>query len=81
MLVTGFPAAAFATNCYVVAPAVGEECLVVDPGIGVLDQLADVLARHRRRPAAVPRLTQARRRLASRRRRRILPAIPIRRGA
>ena len=53
MLVTGFPAAAFATNCYVVAPAEGEECLVVDPGIGVLDQLAEVLARHRLRPAAV----------------------------
>jgi len=32
---------------------VGEECLVVDPGIGVLDQLAEVLAGHRLRPAAV----------------------------
>ena len=53
MLVTSFPAAAFATNCYVVAPAAGEECLVVDPGIGVLDTLADVLAEHRLRPAAV----------------------------
>jgi hydroxyacylglutathione hydrolase len=52
-LVTGFPAAAFATNCYVIAPAEGEECLVVDPGIGVLDQLAEVLDRHRLRPAAV----------------------------
>jgi glyoxylase-like metal-dependent hydrolase (beta-lactamase superfamily II) len=53
VLVTGFPATAFATNCYVVAPAAGEECLVVDPGIGVLDRLADVLAEHRLRPAAV----------------------------
>lgn len=53
MLVTSFPAAAFATNCYVVAPAAGEECLVVDPGIGVLDTLAAVLAEHRLRPAAV----------------------------
>ena len=53
MLLTGFPAAAFATNCYVVAPAEGEECLIVDPGIGVLDQLAEVLTRHRLRPAAV----------------------------
>ncbi|MFP5333924.1 MAG: MBL fold metallo-hydrolase [Actinomycetes bacterium] len=53
MLVTGFPAAAFGTNCYVVAPAAGEECVVVDPGIGVLDALADVLRRHRLRPAAV----------------------------
>ena len=53
MFVTGFPAAAFATNCYVVAQAEGEECLVVDPGIGVEEQLAEVLQRHRLRPAAV----------------------------
>lgn len=53
MLVTGFPAAAFGTNCYVVAPAAGEECLVVDPGIGVLDRLGEVLREHRLRPAAV----------------------------
>jgi glyoxylase-like metal-dependent hydrolase (beta-lactamase superfamily II) len=53
VLVTGFPAAAFATNCYVVAPAAGEECLVVDPGIGVLDTLASTLERFRLRPAAV----------------------------
>jgi glyoxylase-like metal-dependent hydrolase (beta-lactamase superfamily II) len=53
VLVNGFPAAAFGTNCYVVAPAPGEECLVVDPGIGVLDDLAAVLRTHRLRPAAV----------------------------
>jgi hydroxyacylglutathione hydrolase len=49
----GFPALAFATNCYVVAPAAGEECLVVDPGVGVEQRLAEVLAEHRLRPAAV----------------------------
>jgi glyoxylase-like metal-dependent hydrolase (beta-lactamase superfamily II) len=53
VLLEGFPAPVFGTNCYVVAPAAGEECLVVDPGIEVLDQLADVLRRHRLRPAAV----------------------------
>ena len=53
MLVTGFPAVAFGTNCYVLAPAPGEECLVVDPGIEVVDGLADVLLQHRLRPAAV----------------------------
>ncbi|MDP9396358.1 MAG: MBL fold metallo-hydrolase [Actinomycetota bacterium] len=53
MLVTGFPAAAFGTNCYVVAPAPGEECLVVDPGIEVGPQLDAVLAEHRLRPVAV----------------------------
>ena len=53
MLVVGFPADAFETNCYVVAPAPGEQCVVVDPGIGVLDRLDEVLAEHRLRPAAV----------------------------
>ncbi len=53
MLVHGFPARAFGTNCYVIAPAPGEECLVVDPGIGVLDTLAEVLRQQRLRPAAV----------------------------
>ena len=53
MLVTGFPAEAFGTNCYVVAVAPGEQCLIVDPGIGVLDQLDAVLAEHRLHPAAV----------------------------
>jgi glyoxylase-like metal-dependent hydrolase (beta-lactamase superfamily II) len=53
VLVTGFPAEAFGTNCYVVAAGPGEQCLIVDPGIGVLDQLDEVLAEHRLHPAAV----------------------------
>ena len=53
MLIAGFPAAAFDTNCYVVAPAAGEECVVVDPGVEVLAELDQVLAEHRLRPAAV----------------------------
>jgi glyoxylase-like metal-dependent hydrolase (beta-lactamase superfamily II) len=53
VLVTGFPAEAFGTNCYVVAAGPGEQCVIVDPGIGVLDQLDEVLAEHRLHPAAV----------------------------
>lgn len=53
MLVTGFPADAFGTNCYVMATGPGEQCVIVDPGIGVLDQLDEVLAEHRLHPAAV----------------------------
>jgi hydroxyacylglutathione hydrolase len=53
VLITGFPAAAFGTNCYVVATGAGEECVVVDPGIEVLDQLDAVLDEHRLRPVAV----------------------------
>jgi hydroxyacylglutathione hydrolase len=53
LLVTGFPAEAFGTNCYVLATGPGEQCLIVDPGIGVLDRLDEVLAQHRLHPAAV----------------------------
>lgn len=53
MLVVGFPAQAFGTNCFVIAGAPGEQCVVVDPGIGVIDQLDSVLREHRLHPAAV----------------------------
>jgi hydroxyacylglutathione hydrolase len=53
VLVATVPAAAFGTNCYVLAPDVAEECLIVDPGIGVLDGIDGALREHRLRPAAV----------------------------
>jgi hydroxyacylglutathione hydrolase len=53
LLVVGFPAQAFGTNCYLVATGAGEECVVVDPGIGVIDQLDEQLAEHKLRPVAV----------------------------
>ena len=53
MLVRGFPAAAFDTNCWVVAPAAGEECIVIDPGIGVEATLDEVLREDNLRPVAV----------------------------
>lgn len=53
VLTIGFPAVVAGTNCYVLAPQAGEECLIVDPGVGVTGQLAEVLAEHRLRPAAV----------------------------
>jgi len=53
VLVAGFPAAAFGTNCYVVAAAAGERCVVVDPGVGVAEYLDEVLSTHRLEPAAV----------------------------
>lgn len=53
MLVTGFPADAFGTNCYVVATAPGEQCVVIDPGIGVVQQLDALLIEHRLHPVAV----------------------------
>ncbi len=53
MLVTGFPAGSWGTNCYVVAAAEGEDCLVVDPGQDSIDGLADIFREHRLRPVAV----------------------------
>jgi glyoxylase-like metal-dependent hydrolase (beta-lactamase superfamily II) len=53
VLVRGFPAAAFGTNCWVVAPAAGEQCVVIDPGIGVEPELELVLSEHRLQPVAV----------------------------
>ena len=53
MIASVVPDTLVGTNCYVVAPAAGEECLVVDPGFEVLDHLEEVLLALRLRPAAV----------------------------
>jgi hydroxyacylglutathione hydrolase len=53
VLTIGFPAATFATNCYILASEPGEECVVVDPGIGVEERVAEMLREYRLRPAAV----------------------------
>ena len=53
MLIAGFPSAAFGTNVYVVAPAPGEDCIVVDPGIDVSEGVDALLAQHRLNPVAV----------------------------
>jgi hydroxyacylglutathione hydrolase len=53
VLVRTVVAAAFDTNCHVVAAGRGEQCVIVDPGIGVLDDLAEVLAAEDLHPAAV----------------------------
>ena len=53
MLIAGFPAGAFAANCYVVAPAPGEECLIIDPGQDCVPGVEEILAEHRLKPAAV----------------------------
>lgn len=53
VFVTGFPAGAWGTNCYAVATAEGEDCLIVDPGQASMGPLTDLLERHRLRPVAV----------------------------
>ena len=53
MLIAGFPAGSFATNCYVVAPGPGEECVIVDPGQDAEPGVTELLAEYRLRPVAV----------------------------
>ncbi|MGI8678675.1 MAG: MBL fold metallo-hydrolase [Jatrophihabitans sp.] len=53
MLIAGFPSDVTDTNCFVVAPADGEQCVVIDPGIGVTGQLDEIIAEHRLHPVAV----------------------------
>jgi len=53
VLIAGFPAGAWGTNCYVVAPAAGEECVIIDPGHLATQGVEDTLAKHRLKPVAV----------------------------
>lgn len=53
MLIAGFAAGAWGTNCYVVAPAAGEECVIIDPGHQAARGVEETLAEHRLKPVAV----------------------------
>lgn len=53
MLVAGFPAQMYATNCWVLATGEGSECIVIDPGMpDVSVELAELLSKHRLKPVA-----------------------------
>ena len=53
MLIAGFPAGPWGTNCYVVATAPGSECVVVDPGMEATEGVARVVEEHRLKPVSV----------------------------
>lgn len=53
MLIAGFPAGSWATNCYVVATGPGEPCLIIDPGQASIDGVHEIIREHRLAPAAV----------------------------
>ncbi len=54
MLVASFAAPMFATNCWVIAPKSGSECVVIDPGMpDVSTMLHDLLSKHSLKPIAV----------------------------
>ncbi len=53
MLIAGFPAGPWGTNCYVAATGPGSECVVVDPGMEAAAGVAEVVREHRLKPVAV----------------------------
>ena len=53
MLIAGFPAGPWGTNCYVLATGPGSECVVVDPGKDAADGVAEVVREHRLKPVSV----------------------------
>ncbi len=53
MLIAGFPAGPWGTNCYVAATGPGSECVVIDPGKDAADGVGEVVREHRLKPVAV----------------------------
>ena len=53
MLIAGFPAGPWGTNCYVAATGPGTECVVIDPGKDAAAGVAEVVREHRLKPVAV----------------------------
>jgi len=53
VLIECIEAQLFGTNCFVVADGPGEQCVVIDPGVGVTGQLEELIADHRLHPVAV----------------------------
>jgi glyoxylase-like metal-dependent hydrolase (beta-lactamase superfamily II) len=53
VLIAGFPAGPWGTNCYVAATAAGSECVVIDPGKDAAAGVDEVVREHRLKPVAV----------------------------
>jgi len=53
VLIAGFPAGSWGTNCYVVATGQGAECIVIDPGQDATSGVEDVVRENKLKPVAV----------------------------
>ncbi|WP_017573428.1 MBL fold metallo-hydrolase [Nocardiopsis halotolerans] len=53
MLIAALPTGPLAANCYVLAPAPGGDCVIVDPGQEASEQVDKVLSEHSLTPVAV----------------------------
>ena len=53
MLVRSFPAPMFATNCWIIAPSEGSECIIVDPGMPDISRdIEMIIEEHKLKPVA-----------------------------
>lgn len=53
MLVRSFPAPMYATNCWVIAPSQGSECIIVDPGMpDISSEIEMIIAENNLKPVA-----------------------------
>jgi glyoxylase-like metal-dependent hydrolase (beta-lactamase superfamily II) len=53
MLVLSYPAPMFATNCWIIAPSEGGECLIVDPGMpDISAEVSMIVEEHKLKPVA-----------------------------
>ena len=53
MLIAGFPAGSWGTNCYLAASGPGTECVIVDPGQDSAAAIAELVREHRLKPVAI----------------------------
>ncbi|MCU0263187.1 MAG: MBL fold metallo-hydrolase [Candidatus Nanopelagicales bacterium] len=53
MLIAGFPAGPFGTNCWILAPGAHSEAVIIDPGMDSRRGIEQVVAEHGLRPVAV----------------------------
>lgn len=53
MLIAGFSAGPWSTNCWVVSPGANQECVVIDPGFDSADRISKIVEENQLKPIAV----------------------------
>ncbi len=53
MFIASFPAGPWQTHCYLVATEPGAECVIIDPGMGAVAGVRELVAEHRLKPVVV----------------------------
>ena len=52
MFIKSFAAGPWQTNCYIIAPDSGSECIIIDPGMKAAAGIRDVIRDHNLKPVA-----------------------------